>query len=101
MADDDIRLLRIYADGKLLAEAPLIIYDQEETWKVFLSTFALMSKEIVSELFESFRIACNDELKAALGKDSGIKVNIQTRPAQTLYVPSQNGQGLPPLPGGF
>ena len=92
-------LLTILVDGKVVAEAPLHVYDGGAAWTAFQDVFPQLAPLLVGEFFDSMRYACNPALVKAPNAPRGMRVELHTQAKPQLYVP--NGSGLPPPPGGY
>ena len=78
-ADPKIYLIRIYEQNpaggepsRLLAEAPLIVYDPDGAWRVFTESWGRLAEKMAGEVFEAFRLATGRGLHRDLG-DGSIK----------------------------
>ena len=93
MEEQPNQLLTIKLDGKVVAEATLVIYDAASAWLAFQESFAMLSSVIVGEFFNTMRVACHEDLKAERGPQ-GIMIDLNMGPKPTIYVPESNGHGL-------
>ncbi len=98
--ETQVNILKVIVDGTEVAHAELTVHDPEKAWLAFSTCFASMSPNIVGEVFEAMRLACNGGSK----EPSGLTINITTQPRPAIYVPTgqpNGGYSLPPPPGGF
>ena len=82
-------LLQLIADGKVVAEAPLIVHDQEAAWKLFSEGFGMMAHVVVGSLYNTMRVACDPAELAKAGPQTAIKMEEKT--PSRLVVPKLNG----------
>jgi hypothetical protein len=69
-------LLKIIIGGELVAEATLHIYNGPVAWQGFQDGFQYLAGEVVGELFNTMRIACNPSLRLKHGPQ-GITIDLQ------------------------
>ena len=72
-------VLRLTLDDRVVAEAPLYIYDAAAAWEVFQSAFAVIAPAVVGDLYNTVRVACHEDLLQSMGPQ-GIIVNLQSPP---------------------
>jgi hypothetical protein len=80
-------LLQIRDGGRIVAEAPLIIHDQEATWRLFSEGFGMMAHMAAGALYNTVRVACDE---AALDK-VGPQVALKLETPSALVTPQVNG----------
>ena len=81
-------LLQIHDGSRIVAEAPLIIHDQEATWKLFSEGFGMMAHIMVGSLYNTVRVACDSELLAEVGPQVALRLQAPSK----LVTPQRNGQ---------
>mgnify|MGYP001604828540 CR=1 FL=1 len=95
MAEQQIYLLRIMEGSRVVAEAPLIIHDPENAWQLFLEVFGAVNPNIVGGMFNAMMLACNEEMRAKLGGQPLVALQIVKPSPITLagQMPN-NGRGI-------
>ncbi len=82
--------LKLTVDGKVVAEAPLYIYDHALAWQAFMDAFSSMQPLVVGEWFNTMRIACHQNMLDVLGPQTAFEINLSTTPVKEV-VGSFNG----------
>ena len=79
-------LLRIVESGKVIAEAPLIIYDEKLAMERFMQVFGQMIPTIPGVVLQAMMAACNSEM---LSKVPGpiVAMHIQNQSPLTIPYP--------------
>lgn len=85
---DKLFLLRIVKDGRVVADAPLRIYDREIAMEVFLNSFAGLIPSIATGVFQVVRMACGPHGESL----QGVAINIEEKVNIPGLVVPQNGQ---------
>lgn len=80
-------ILRIVVDGNVVAEATLSVYDQGKAWSAFVASFPSFANTIIGDFFEAVRVGCMSEVPE--GTETGLTLNVDTRPRPQLVMPSQ------------
>jgi hypothetical protein len=80
-------LLQIRDGGRVVAEAPLIVHDPEAAWRLFEEGFGMMAHMVVGSLYNTVRVACDEDL---LGK-AGPQVALKLEAPSALVTPQANG----------
>ena len=83
-------LLQIIDEGRVVAEAPLVIHDVERAWALFSEGFGMMNHIIAGSVYNTVRVACNAETLAQVGPQTAIKLE-QATPSK-IVVPKLNGK---------
>lgn len=82
-------LLQIVEDGRVIAEAPLYVYDAEAAWKLFSENFGMMAHIIAGGLYNTVRVACHAEQLAQAGPQTAVK--LESNAPSKIVVPRMNG----------
>lgn len=74
MAEQRGYLLLIRDGSRIVAEAPLIIHDEEAAWKLFSEGFGMMAHIVVGSFYNAVRVACDGEELAKVGPQVALKL---------------------------
>ncbi len=74
MAEDS--LLKVKVNGKLVAEAPLHIYDGAVAWEAFQNAYPDFAHLVAGEVYQAMRVACNPRLRGLLG-EQGVVIELE------------------------
>ena len=86
MAEAENPLLRILLNGKLVAEANIIVHDGPVAWEGFLEAFPNIAPVVVGELFNAVRVACDPVLRQRMGPQ-GITIDLKKGPQIAIPEP--------------
>ncbi len=81
-------LLQIRDGSRLVAEAPLIIHDEEAAWRLFSEGFGMMAHIVAGSLYNAVRVACDSDELAKAGPQVALSLVAPTE----LVVPTGNGR---------
>lgn len=67
-------LLQIRDGGRLVAEAPLLIHDEEAAWRLFSEGFGMMAHIVAGSFYNVVRVACDSEELAKAGPQVALRL---------------------------